>query len=100
MFANSTEFQELEDILVDEKELTDSHILIVHNDDVNTFEWVIESLMKVCKHSPEQAEQCSLLIHFKGQYGVKHGPFNELKAMKDGLNDRQMSATIESSDNS
>jgi len=57
--------------------------LIVHNDDVNTFDWVIESLMDICKHTFEQAEQCSLLIHFQGKYAVKHGQMDELKPMKE-----------------
>lgn len=69
--------------------------LIVHNDDVNTFDWVIESLMDICKHTFEQAEQCSLLIHFQGKYAVKHGQMDELKPMKDALTNRGISATIE-----
>lgn len=72
-----------------------SHVLIVHNDDFNTFEWVIQCLMEVCKHTPEQAEQCSLFIHFKGRYGVKHGTMDELKPMKQALIDRRLSVTIE-----
>jgi ATP-dependent Clp protease adaptor protein ClpS len=52
--------------------------LIVWNDEVNTFEWVIETLMEVCGHSYEQAEQCSYIIHFKGKYAVKHGTYDDL----------------------
>lgn len=69
--------------------------LVVHNDDVNTFDWVIQSLVEICKHTQEQAEQCALFIHFKGRYDVKHGTRDELKPMKDGLIDRGISATIE-----
>ncbi|TVR76090.1 MAG: ATP-dependent Clp protease adaptor ClpS [Chitinophagaceae bacterium] len=70
--------------------------LVVYNDDVNTFDWVIESLMEVCRHSPEQAEQCSLLIHFKGQATVKHGTELELIPMKDELLNRGIDAAVES----
>ena len=53
--------------------------LIVWNDEVNTFEWVIETLIEVCGHSAEQAEQCAYLIHFKGKYAVKNGSYDDLK---------------------
>ncbi len=69
--------------------------LIVHNDDVNTFEWVIESLIEVCHHEVQQAEQCTYIIHFKGKCAVKEGDFDELKPMKDGLTSRGIQATIE-----
>lgn len=69
--------------------------LIVWNDDVNTFEWVIETLMTVCQHSQEQAEQCAYLIHFKGKYAVKEGDYEELKPMCDAITDRGINATIE-----
>lgn len=70
--------------------------LVVHNDDVNTFEWVIESLMDICKHTFEQAEQCAYFIHFKGKYAVKHGTEVELIPMKEALLERGITATIES----
>lgn len=70
--------------------------IIVHNDDVNTFEWVIESLVAICQHTYEQAEQCALFIHFKGKYAVKHGTEEELLPMKDALLDRGITATLES----
>ena len=69
--------------------------LILHNDNYNTFEWVIETLVDVCKHNPVQAEQCSLLIHNKGKYAVQHGPFEMLKPMKDEIIERGINATIE-----
>ena len=69
--------------------------LIVHNDEVNTFDWVIQSLVEICRHDYEQAEQCAYLIHFKGKYAVKTGIRKELKPMKEALNDRAISATIE-----
>jgi ATP-dependent Clp protease adaptor protein ClpS len=52
--------------------------IVMYNDDVNTFDHVIETLMKVCKHSSEQAEQCSLIVHYNGKCTVKTGPIKEL----------------------
>ena len=69
--------------------------LIVWNDDVNTFDWVIETLVEVCGHSPEQAEQCALMIHFKGKYAVKNGSYDELEPMCTAITDRSINATIE-----
>lgn len=69
--------------------------LIVWNDDVNTFEWVIETLIEVCGHTYEQAEQCSLFIHYKGKYAVKEGMYEDLKPMCTAILDRGISATIE-----
>jgi len=85
------------EIWTDEEVLTEIDlgcVLMVFNDDVNTFEWVIQSLVEVCGHSIEQAEQCSLLIHHKGKYGVKNGGREELSPMKDGLHDRGISAAV------
>ena len=53
--------------------------IIVYNDDVNTFYHVIETLIRVCDHTPEQAEQCSLIIHYNGKCTVKTGPYDKLK---------------------
>lgn len=69
--------------------------LIVWNDDVNTFDWVIESLIQICGHQQEQAEQCALLVHFKGKCTVKEGFLEDLKPMCTGLLDRGISATLE-----
>jgi ATP-dependent Clp protease adaptor protein ClpS len=69
--------------------------LIVWNDEVNTFEWVIETLIEVCGHSQEQAEQCALLIHYKGKYVVKNGDYDTLKPMCDAITERSINATIE-----
>jgi ATP-dependent Clp protease adaptor protein ClpS len=79
-----------QDVLVDEV-----HNLIVWNDSVNTFDWVIESLVDVCEHSPEQAEQCALIIHHKGKYGVKRGSFDELRPRAEALIDRGIQATVD-----
>lgn len=69
--------------------------IIVWNDEVNTFEWVIETLIEVCGHSQEQAEQCAMLIHTKGKYSVKHGDFDELKPQCEAITDRGIGATLE-----
>ncbi len=69
--------------------------LIVWNDEVNTFEWVIETLMEVCGHSAEQAEQCAYIIHFQGKYAVKNGSFDDLKPQCEAITDRGIGATIE-----
>jgi ATP-dependent Clp protease adaptor protein ClpS len=81
---------------VDTDVLSDQyHNLIVWNDNVNTFDWVIESLVDVCHHSPEQAEQCALFIHHKGKYGVKKGSFDFLRPKAEQLIDRGIQATID-----
>lgn len=69
--------------------------LVVWNDDVNTFDWVIETLMDVCHHTREQAEQCSLIVHFKGKCAVKNGDYETLKPMCDAITERGIGATIE-----
>ncbi len=69
--------------------------LIVWNDEVNTFEWVIETLVEVCGHSYEQAEQCSYFIHFRGKYAVKEGSYDDLKPQCDAITDRGINATVE-----
>ncbi len=69
--------------------------LIVWNDEVNTFEWVIETLVEVCGHTEEQAEQCSLIIHNNGKYAVKEGNYETLKPMCDAITERGINATIE-----
>ena len=76
-------------------ELATSYSLIVWNDEVNTFEWVIETLVKICNHSTEQAEQCAMLIHTQGKYAVKKGDYDTLKPMCDAITDRGIGATIE-----
>ena len=80
------------DVMVDEEE---PFHLIVWNDEVNTFEWVIETLVEVCKHSYEQAEQCAYIIHFQGKYAVKQGSYDELKPMCNSITERGIGATVE-----
>src|SRR5436190_20040532 len=69
--------------------------LIVWNDNVNTFDWVIETLVEICGHTEEQAEQCAMIIHHKGKYAVKEGSYDNSKPMCDAITDRGIGATIE-----
>ena len=69
--------------------------IIVWNDDINTFEWVIETLIEVCGHTYEQAEQCAYIIHYSGKYAVKNGSYDDLRPMCDAILDRGISATLE-----
>ena len=70
------------------------HFLILHNDDIHTFDFVIESLVEICKHHIEQAEQCTFIAHYKGKCDIKRGSLEELKPYKNGLTDRGLSITI------
>lgn len=68
--------------------------IILFNDDVNTFDFVIDSLIEVCEHSPEQAEQCTYIVHFKGKCAVKTGSFEDLKPRCTRLLEKGLSAEI------
>ncbi|MFD1551162.1 ATP-dependent Clp protease adaptor ClpS [Putridiphycobacter roseus] len=68
--------------------------LVIYNDDINTFDHVIDSLVKVCKHEMVQAEQCTWIIHYNGKCAVKNGNFKILKPMKDALNERGINSKI------
>jgi len=74
--------------------LTSRMELILFNDDVNSFDFVIESLVEVCDHNPEQAEQCAVIAHFKGKCGIKMGPLSELGPMNNELNSRGISTVL------
>jgi ATP-dependent Clp protease adaptor protein ClpS len=91
-YSPLTEVLEETDVLT---ESTTGYNLILWNDEVNTFEWVIETLIEICGHSAEQAEQCAMLIHHKGKYAVKTGSYEVLKPQCDAINDRLINATIE-----
>jgi ATP-dependent Clp protease adaptor protein ClpS len=84
-----------EEILLLDEEVKQENQIILYNDDVNTFDWVIESLVKVCRHDHLQAEQCSMIVHYQGKCAVKEGAINVLKPMCEALQDRGLSATIE-----
>lgn len=86
----------LEEIVEKEDlKISDQNQLILFNDDVNTFEYVIDCLVDVVGHVQEQAEQCALTAHVKGRCPVKSGTFTELKIIFDELSRRQLSLTIE-----
>ena len=91
---NKTEIQSWDetDVLTTTEE---SCNLIVWNDEVNTFEWVIDTLIDVCGHTEEQAEQCALIIHTNGKYAVQTGTFKKLKPKCEAIIDRGIGATIE-----
>jgi ATP-dependent Clp protease adaptor protein ClpS len=93
-------YKEQPDTLIAEDVLLDTALekpcqLIIWNDEVNTFEWVIDTLIEICGHSAEQAEQCALIIHSQGKYAVKYGSYEELKPLCDAITDRGINATIE-----
>jgi ATP-dependent Clp protease adaptor protein ClpS len=74
-----------EELIEESIEKLPTYALVVYNDDVNTFDHVINTLIRVCKHTFEQATQCTYLIHFKGKYAVKHGSLKELKPMHEAI---------------
>ncbi|MBV6645691.1 MAG: ATP-dependent Clp protease adaptor ClpS [Cyclobacteriaceae bacterium] len=89
-----SELEELVEELQDE-DLEGLKDLVVYNDDFNTFDHVIETLIKICKHDPHQAEQCTYIIHFKGKCAVRKGSYHELKPMREGISDAGIKAAIE-----
>ena len=89
----SGDTKELTKDLVKE-DIGNQHELTLFNDEVNTFDWVIVSLMDVCDHSLEQAEQCALITHHKGKCGVKSGSWEDLKPRCESLLERGLSAEI------
>lgn len=87
------QFEEDVEVL-DEVIDVDQYDLMVFNDEVNTFDFVIDTLMEVCGHTPEQAEQCTLLIHYKGKCSVKKGTFEELTPMRNDICRRGIGAEV------
>ena len=69
--------------------------LILHNDNINTFEYVIETLCEVVHHDELQAEQCALITHYKGKCDIKKGSVEELASLKDTLQQRELLVTID-----
>jgi ATP-dependent Clp protease adaptor protein ClpS len=82
-----------ESLLIDEKE-QDLNEIVLFNDDVNTFDHVIQTLIDVCEHTPEQAEQCSLIVHYNGKCTVKTGEITDLKPRCTRLLQAGLSAEI------
>lgn len=69
--------------------------LVLYNDDFNTFDHVIKCLVEICGHTVEQAEQCALIVHYKGRYEIRSGSYRELAPLKERLNARDLTANIE-----
>lgn len=87
--------QELEQPLIETDEITlEESSLVIYNDDFNTFEHVIETLVRVCKHTLEQAEQCAWIIHYKGKCSVKNGQYQILVPMKNAICEAGIDAKI------
>lgn len=82
-----------EEVLVAEA-VDQNNEIVLYNDDVNTFDHVIETLIQVCSHTSLQAEQCALLVHYKGKCTVKTGSFDELKPQCSQLLDAGLSAEL------
>lgn len=82
-----------EELLLEEETVRQNEI-VLYNDDVNTFDHVITTLINVCEHTPEQAEQCSLIVHYKGKCTVKTGEYNDLKPRCSRLLQAGLSAEI------
>ena len=69
--------------------------LVLHNDEVHTFDYVIDALIDICEHNTLQAEQCTMIIHFKGKCSIKGGTFDQLKPMKERFIKKELNATID-----
>jgi ATP-dependent Clp protease adaptor protein ClpS len=76
-------------------EVSGKRTLILHNDDVHTFDYVIDALVKICRHEYIQASQCASITHFNGKCDIKRGYFSDLKILKDALTDIELTVTIE-----
>ncbi len=87
-------YQEQEVEVLEDTVISDIKDLVVFNDEVNTFDHVINTLIKVCKHTQEQAEQCTLIIHYRGKCTVKNGSFDELAPMRNAICQRGISAEV------
>ena len=88
----STKTQDQQDVDILDKQ---SNRLILYNDDVNTFDHVIECLIRYCQHTEHQAEQCALIVHYNGKCQVKEGDFEELHVLKEKLESEQLTCVIE-----
>ena len=92
-YVPETEVEVLEeiDLAVDDIKL---YAIVIFNDDVNSFDHVIETLIELCEHSHEQAEQCTLIIHFKGKCAVKNGDLDDLTPIRNAICERGITAEI------
>jgi ATP-dependent Clp protease adaptor protein ClpS len=96
MMHHTEIYHDLDEVEVLLEELVDieESELVVFNDDFNTFEHVTKILIKVCKHTQEQAEQCTMIIHYKGKCAVKKGSKEKLKPMCQAILDAGIQAAI------
>jgi ATP-dependent Clp protease adaptor protein ClpS len=92
-FSTKPLWQEEEEVLTLEENV-DSRHLILFNDNVNTFDHVINMLVKYCKHEPMQAEQCAYIVHYNGKCEIKNGTFEELEPICTALLESGLSAEI------
>lgn len=83
----------LEEVLTEEQ-VSNNNEIVLYNDEVNTFDHVINTLMKVCRHTPQQAEQCSLIVHYNGKCTVKTGEMKDLEPQCSSLLEAGLSAEI------
>lgn len=75
--------------------ISKDNFLILHNDDVHSFDYVIDALIDICQHGYEQAAQCTMITHYKGKCDVKKGELKTLKPLKSALKERKLTATID-----
>lgn len=80
---------------ITESTVVDNYQIVLFNDPVNTFDWVIQSLVDVCDHSSQQAEQCAWIVHFKGKYAIKSGTKEDMTARCSALLDRGLTAEVQ-----
>lgn len=78
-----------------DENVSNDNLLILHNDDVHSFDYVIHALIEICKHDFEQATQCTLITHYKGKCEIKKGEFQILKPLKDALIEKELNVTID-----
>ena len=90
---------EVQEEVMDRLDVSDvmgeKHYLVLHNDDVHSFDFVIVSLMEICSHNVHQAEQCAYIVHHNGKCDVKKGSYDFLHPMKDQLTSKGLSVTID-----
>lgn len=91
MFNTKEKIQEEVSVL---EEVLKQNEIVLYNDDVNTFDHVIDTLIYACDHTPEQAEQCSIIVHYKGKCTVKTGSYDDLKPRCSKLLEAGLSAEI------
>jgi ATP-dependent Clp protease adaptor protein ClpS len=87
--------EQIQEVLEVEEVVVDQNDIILYNDDHNTFDHVINQLVKYCDHEMTQAEQCAYIVHYNGKCQVKRGEFKKLKPICEALLDQGLTAKIE-----